>query len=240
MNTNVQLLSKTGKESHPESNCYLAEVIEDEKSKKWHWIRKCKVFVLTSICIGLTFLLLFLPEAIANYNLVTGCYLSDLFHKNRLYLGSYCPNQKSWSVDAIYAYATSSICVSFSTDIFPINWKILEYQSDISKLIVFLLRKHNGAQKNNLKNRGIIPLSVQIYSFSRIYIFTPKVFCKHSIYSYLVWQEPSLVFIKFNFYQGATNIWYNLPLNVSFFVQYTKTQWSQPNILSFELWSKSK
>ena len=77
MNTNVQLLSKTGKESHPESNCYLAEVIEDEKSKKWHWIRKCKVFVLTSICIGLTFLLLFLPEAIANYNLVTGCYLSD-------------------------------------------------------------------------------------------------------------------------------------------------------------------
>ena len=30
--------------------------------------------------------------------------------------------------------------------------------------------KHNGAQKNNLKNRGIIPLSVQIYSFSRILI----------------------------------------------------------------------
>jgi hypothetical protein len=55
----------------------LAEVIEDEKSKKWHWIRKCKVFVLTSICIGLTFLLLFLPEAIANYNLVTGYSLPD-------------------------------------------------------------------------------------------------------------------------------------------------------------------
>ena len=55
------------------------------------------------------------------------CCLSDLFHKNRLYLGSYCPNQKSWSVDAIYGYSTSSICVSFPTYIFTINWKILEY-----------------------------------------------------------------------------------------------------------------
>ena len=76
-NNSTEFHFHLGKESHPESNCYLAEVIEDEKSKKWHWIRKCKVFVLTSICIGLTFLLLFLPEAIANYNLVTGYSLSD-------------------------------------------------------------------------------------------------------------------------------------------------------------------
>ena len=50
---------------------YLADVIEEEKSRPWHWTRKCKVFVLTSICIVLIALLLFLPEQISNMNLVT-------------------------------------------------------------------------------------------------------------------------------------------------------------------------
>ena len=53
------------------SNDYLAEVIEDENNKPWHWTRKCKVFILTSICVGLTFTLLFLPEAYQDSNLVT-------------------------------------------------------------------------------------------------------------------------------------------------------------------------
>ena len=53
------------------TNDYLADVIEDEKNKPWHWTRKCKVFILTSICVGLTFTLLFLPEQVYNENLVT-------------------------------------------------------------------------------------------------------------------------------------------------------------------------
>ena len=61
----------TGTNGSGASNDYLAEVIEDEKNKPWHWSRKCKVFILTSLCIGLTFILLFLPEAVSNMNLVT-------------------------------------------------------------------------------------------------------------------------------------------------------------------------
>lgn len=44
---------------------------EDEHTKSWHWSRKCKVFVLTMVAIVITILLLFLPEATSNVNLVT-------------------------------------------------------------------------------------------------------------------------------------------------------------------------
>ena len=53
-------------------NQYLPEAVEpDDLDKPWTRLRKFKVFVLTILCISITVLLLFLPEEMANMNIVT-------------------------------------------------------------------------------------------------------------------------------------------------------------------------
>ena len=54
-----------------EDEIALPESDEEEINSPWHWSRKLKVFALTVLCIVITILLLFLPEQVANYNLIT-------------------------------------------------------------------------------------------------------------------------------------------------------------------------
>ena len=54
-----------------EDEIALPESDEEEINRPWHWSRKLKVFALTVLCIVITILLLFLPEQVANYNLIT-------------------------------------------------------------------------------------------------------------------------------------------------------------------------
>ena len=54
-----------------EDEIALPESDQEEINKPWHWSRKLKVFALTVLCIVFTILLLFLPEQVANYNLIT-------------------------------------------------------------------------------------------------------------------------------------------------------------------------
>ena len=44
---------------------------EDTKAKSWHWTRKCKVFLLTTICVIVTVVLLLVPQEMFSMNVIT-------------------------------------------------------------------------------------------------------------------------------------------------------------------------